>query len=153
MLADLDAMYTLHDIFFNHTMAVGVNISGFISTMAMNTVTESFITAGRGNDPSGDPMGIDSDQAPYLFTEMTVAWASADDNLVISDLQSAIQADVEDQLSDYLSSFVYLNNAGGDQPVFNGYNADNVARLKVIRDKYDSLQIYTNQLIGGFKLI
>ncbi|KAH8681906.1 FAD binding domain-containing protein [Xylariales sp. PMI_506] len=151
--ADLDAMYTLHDIFFNHTMAVGSNITGFISTMAMNTVTESFIIAGRGTDPSGDPMGIDAEQAPYMFTEMTVAWAFASDTPTVAKLQSAIQADVEDLLSDFISPFVYLNNAGGGQSVFNGYSADNVARLKTIRDKYDPSLVYTNQLSGGFKLV
>ncbi|KAH8896105.1 FAD binding domain-containing protein [Thozetella sp. PMI_491] len=147
LLADLDAMNKLHDIFFGRTQAIGPDITGFISTMAMNTVTESFIIAGRGEDPSGDPMGIDATKAPYLFTEMTIAWALASDTLTIATLQANIQADVEEQLGEFLSTFLYLNNVGGGQSPYAGYNEDYLARL-IIRDLYDPSRVYTDQVVG-----
>lgn len=47
---------------------------------------------------------------------------------------------------------IYLNDADLDQPVFAGYPAENVQRLKEIRAKYDPGMIYTNLMPGGFKV-
>jgi hypothetical protein len=63
-----------------------------------------------------------------------------------------INEELRAKLGETIVPFLYLNNAGGGQDVFKGYNLANVARLRSIRDKYDESGFLTNQLIGGFKL-
>ncbi|KAI0538639.1 hypothetical protein GGR58DRAFT_500987 [Xylaria digitata] len=74
MLADLGAMLPVHDTIFWFTQERGPNIVGFVSTLAMSAVTKSYVTVNRGEDPLGDPMGIDTDFAHYLFCEETLSW-------------------------------------------------------------------------------
>ncbi|CAG9954560.1 unnamed protein product [Clonostachys rosea f. rosea IK726] len=152
MLADLNAMYAVHDVFFRHTQESGPAIEGFISTLAMNAVSKSYITNNRGADPAGDPMGIDADKAPYLLCEETFSWSSKNDTGRIEQLMADINEELRAKLGETIVPFLYLNNAGGGQDVFKGYNLANVARLRSIRDKYDESGFLTNQLIGGFKL-
>jgi hypothetical protein len=152
MLADLDAMYAVHDIFFKYAKERGPNITGFISTLAMNAVSESYITTGRGQDPSGDPMGIDVSAAPYFFCEETISWSYEADTALIEQLIQDINAELDSTLEDIIIPFVYLNNAGGVQDVFANYDATNLGQLIAIRDKYDPAHIYRKQLVGGFKI-
>lgn len=152
ILADLEALHIIHDTFFRYTQERGPAITGFISTLAMNAVSKSFITENRGLHPGGDPMGIDADSAPYFFCEETFSWSHKNDTGVIEELMEDINAELRFKLADFLVPFLYLNNAGGGQDVFPGYDASNLARLKGIKAKYDPSGVYTTQLIGGFKL-
>lgn len=152
MLSSLDALYSVHDIFFNYTQEHGPAINGFISTLAMNPISRSFIETNRGLDPAGDPMGIDSAAGPYFMCEETFSWTLQNDTEVIEKLISDINSEMHAKVGDYLVPFLYLNNAGNGQDVFQSYNATNLARLKTIKQKYDSDGVYTNLLVGGFKL-
>ncbi|KAF5007214.1 hypothetical protein FDECE_6448 [Fusarium decemcellulare] len=98
MLADLDAMYAVHDIFFRHTQKRGPAIEGFISTLAMNAVSKSYITNNRGADPAGDPMGIDADRAPYFFCEETFSWSHRNDTKRIEQLMEDINVELRAKL-------------------------------------------------------
>jgi hypothetical protein len=40
----------------------------------------------------------------------------------------------------------------GSIRVFEGYAAENLVRLKEIREKYDPVMVYTKQMPGGFKV-
>lgn len=53
--------------------------------------------------------------------------------------------------AEYLYHYLYLNDAGRDQPVFQSYPAANLARLKRIRNKCDPLRAYTDLMLGGWK--
>lgn len=48
--------------------------------------------------------------------------------------------------------FIFLNDAGYDQDPFQSYGAENFARMKAIRDKYDPKGVFTKLCVGGFKL-
>lgn len=152
MLSSLDALYAVHDIFFNHTQERGPAISGFISTLAMNPISRTFIETNRGLDPAGDPMGIDSTAGTYFMCEETFSWSYKNDTQVIETLVSDINSEIHAKLGDTLVPFLYLNNAGNGQDVFKSYNATNLARLHEIKAKYDSNGVFTNLLAGGFKL-
>ncbi|CAH0027115.1 unnamed protein product [Clonostachys rhizophaga] len=138
MLADLDAMYA----------ESGPAIEGFISTLAMNAVSKSYITNNRSADPADDPMGIDADKAPYFLCEETFSRTTPDALQLMADINEELRA----KLGETIVPFLYLNNAGGGQDVFRGYHPANTARMRAIRDKYDESGLLTNQLIGGFKL-
>lgn len=152
ILSSLDALYAVHDIFFKQTQERGPAISGFISTLAMNPISRTFIETNRGLDPAGDPMGIDSTAGPYFMCEETFSWSHENDTQVIATLMSDIDSEIHAQLGDTLVPFLYLNNAGNGQDVFQSYNATNLARLQEIKAKYDSNGVFTNLLAGGFKL-
>ena len=152
MLSDLDAMFVAHDIFFRYVQERGQNITGFISTLAMNPISKNYIVAGRGEDASGDPMGIDAQGGPYFYCEETISWTLDSDTDSIRQLIDDLNTEIKDQLGDRLVPFLYLNNAGDKQDVFHSYNATNLERLVAIRDKYDPAGLYAEQLVGGFKL-
>ncbi|KAL3304205.1 FAD binding domain-containing protein, partial [Colletotrichum asianum] len=152
MLSNLDALYTAHDAFFQLAQERGPAIKGFISTLAMNPISRSFIETNRGADPAGDPMGIDSDAGPYFMCEQTFSWSLKNDTGAIETLIADINSEMSAKLGDKLVPFLYLNNAGNGQDVFNTYNAANLQRLKTIKTKYDTEGVYTSLLVGGFKL-
>lgn len=152
VLSNLDALYTAHDAFFQLAQERGPAIKGFISTLAMNPISRSFIETNRGADPAGDPMGIDSDAGPYFMCEQTFSWSLKNDAGAIETLISDINSDMSAKLGDKLVPFLYLNNAGNGQDVFNTYNDANLQRLKTIKARYDTEGVYTSLLVGGFKL-
>jgi hypothetical protein len=45
-----------------------------------------------------------------------------------------------------------MNDAGFGQEIFQGYGAGNLAKLQLIRKKYDPLNVYTNLMPGGWKV-
>ena len=47
--------------------------------------------------------------------------------------------------------FIYLNDAGDDQDPFAAIPAENLERMKSVREKYDPDFVFT-ELVGGFKL-
>ncbi|KAF4836886.1 Bifunctional solanapyrone synthase [Colletotrichum siamense] len=152
MLSNLDALYTAHDVFFQLAQERGPAIKGFISTLAMNPISRSFIETKRGADPAGDPMGIDTDAGPYFMCERTFSWSLKNDTGAIETLIADVNSEMSAKLGDKLVPFLYLNNAGNGQDVFNTYNAGNLQRLKTIKAKYDTEGVYTSLLVGGFKL-
>ncbi|KAI0903428.1 hypothetical protein F4823DRAFT_568692 [Ustulina deusta] len=145
-------MLLVHGTFFRYAQERGPNITAFISTLAMNAVSKSYIAANRGEDPSGDPMGINASLAPYFCCEETLSWSLESDTAVIEQLSQAIDSELQRKLGNIIVPFLYRNNAGGDQEVFQGYNHTNLARLISIRKKYDPEGMYATQLVGGFKL-
>lgn len=152
ILADLEAMYTAHDTFFQFAQERGGAIEGFISTLAMNPISASFIESNRGANSSGDPMGIDASSAPYFYCEQTLSWSSDSDTEAINQLVLDLNEEMQLQLGEALVPFIPLNNAGGEQEVFQAYDPTNLDRMVSIRNKYDPIKIYKNQLVGGFKV-
>ncbi|KAF4473012.1 FAD binding domain [Fusarium albosuccineum] len=102
--------------------------------------------------PRRRPDGLDADRAPYFFCEETFSWSWKNETKLIDQLMEDINVELRAKLGDIIVPFLYLNNAGGGQDVFQGYNPANVARLRSMKEKYDESGLLTNQLVGGFKL-
>lgn len=153
ILADLNAMETIFDTFFAEAEARLANVTGIIATAAMMPFAESFFVNGRGEDPLGDPFGINATAAPYIWMEQAFEYDLASDteyiNTVITEINAAIDAVLDESLR---SPFLYLNDADADQPVFEGYAPENFAKLKEIMIKYDPTGVFTTQVPGGFKI-
>ena len=50
------------------------------------------------------------------------------------------------------AQYHYMNDAGFGQKVFQGYGSGNLAKLQLIRAKYDPLKVYTDLMPGGWKV-
>jgi len=67
-------------------------------------------------------------------------------------------AKVTDAINDVLAhagqkaTYIYMNDAGLGQPVFQNYGPRNLAQLRSIRAKYDPENVYVDLLKGDWKL-
>lgn len=147
--ATKEAMNIVHDAFFDGAYKVG-NLTDFFVGLAFNSITTKFIEA--SNSGIGCPQGVE--EIPLFWVEQAISWGNAADDTVIEEFVRTVNANMTAQLTaiNATAKYIYLNDADIDQPVFQGYPAENVARLKDIRDKYDPTMVYTNLMPGGFKV-
>lgn len=150
-LATIEAMEIVHDTYFDAVASFGLtNLTGFATGLAWNAITKTFITV--SNSGIGCPQGIE--EIPLFWVEQSLSWGDAADDAVIESFVQTVNANITAQLeaANATTPYIYLNDADPDQPVFSGYPAENVARLKSIRDAYDPDMVYTNLMAGGFKV-
>lgn len=157
IVADRDAMAAIYNTGLDLAQQrLADVVEGAAVSMTYQPVPASMILAGRGEDPTADPFGIDVSRGPYLWIDLNVAWLEAADTPVVEAYMTEVVNAVDQALGklkrDVKSSFLYLNDAAGTQPVFEGYGATNLARLKRIREKYDPEGTYTYQMPGGWKV-
>lgn len=156
ILADLDAMGVVVDTFFDETATLLSNVTGGVVTLAVMPISETYILANRGNSTAGDPMGIDASKAPFVWVEQSWLYVLGSDTAYMESVMATVNDKIDEnlaQLGDGVRTpYLYLNDADKGQPVFEGYNQDNVAKLQEIRNKYDPSNIYTDQMPGGFKV-
>lgn len=153
LVADLDAMGIVFDTFFEQAESLLANVTNGGATLALMPITEAFIVNNRGGNESADPMGIDASLAPYLWVEEAFQYTDEADTEYIDSVITTIRAAIDAVLpEEMVAPYIYLNDADKDQPVFEGYAAENLERLKEIRAKYDPAGIYTTQMPGGFKV-
>lgn len=154
MTVDRDAVDLVHDTFFDAANSELSGIKGLTASISFQPVTKDFIQQGvrRGGV---NPQGVNPDRAPYFWAVLNLSWQDPDDDVTSRAFARSITADIEAALDDkgVMGGYLYMNDAGKGQPVFQNYPTDNLARLKEIRTKYDPLRIYTNLLIGGWKVL
>jgi hypothetical protein len=149
--ATREAMDIVHDTFFDAILSQGLsNLADFFVGLAWNSITTKFIEA--SNSGIGCPQGVAEE--PVFWVEEAFTWGDSADDAKIEHFIQTVNANITAQLQaiNATSSYIYLNDADPDQPVFQGYPAENLERLKAIRAKYDPLMIYTNLMPGGFKV-
>lgn len=153
IVADLDAMGLVFDTFFAQVEELMANVTNGGATLAVMPITEAFIVNNRGGNESADPFGIDASRAPYIWLEEAFQYTDAADTDYIDEVIVAVRAAIDAVLPEEVKSpYLYLNDADKGQPVFEGYAAENLDRLKTIRAKYDPAGIYTTQMPGGWKV-
>jgi hypothetical protein len=88
------------------------------------------------------------------WVEESLTWGDSADDALIEEFVTTTNANITTQLEaiNATSAYIYLNDADEDQNVFAGYPAENVKRMKVIRDVYDPDLVFTNLMPGGFKV-
>ncbi|KAF4626377.1 hypothetical protein G7Y89_g11779 [Cudoniella acicularis] len=149
--ANRQAMDIVHDTFFDAVIAQNLSsLSSFFVGLTWNAITTKFIET--SNNGTGCPQGMTEE--PVFWVEQSLSWGDSADDAKIDAFIQSVNANMTTQLvaANLTSSYIYLNDADKGQPVFAGYPAENVQRLKDIRDKYDPLMIYTNLMPGGFKV-
>jgi hypothetical protein len=86
ILANKGAMVIIHDTFFEMAQTRLANVINILATIAMMPVSESYITANRGESPNGDPMGIDAAKAPFIWVEQSLMYSSSADDETVADV-------------------------------------------------------------------
>lgn len=148
-----EALQIVHDTYFAMAAEYFADVEIWITGLALNIISKEFVLAGIANGGE-DPIGLDPERAPYIMIEESLTWYYESDDDTIEAFYTAFNANITAQLEPYdvLTPFVYLNDANGAQDVFGGYPAENVQKLKEIREKYDPNRVYTDLMPGGWKV-
>lgn len=150
-IATREAMDIVHDTFFDAVVSQGLSdLADFFVGLAWNSITTKFIA--ESNSGIGCPQGLVEE--PVFWVEEAITWGNPADDAKIEHFVQTVNANITAQLQAVhaTSSYIYLNDADPNQPVFQGYPPENLERLKSIRAKYDPLMIYTDLMPGGFKV-
>ncbi|KAF2231389.1 FAD-binding domain-containing protein [Viridothelium virens] len=147
-----DTVQTIHNTFMAVAEQMISIVTGVEAALAIMPVSKNWVE--QSNAGAGDPMGLDESKAPYIFVEQSLTWGLPVDDATIENFVTVVNQQLNAVLDakGLKSSFLYLNDADGGQPVFQGYKPENVAKLKAIREKYDPKRIYTDLMPGGWKV-
>ncbi|KAI9734316.1 MAG: hypothetical protein M1834_002420 [Cirrosporium novae-zelandiae] len=150
--ASKEAITMIHDTYFSTVQTQLANVTNFFAGLAFMPITHQYIAA--GNAAGGNPQGISESRGPYIWVEQSYMWSDAADDDKINNFLTSINANITTWLDsrDLGSKYLYLNDADAIQPVFQGYPAENLRRLKDIRNKYDPGMVYTKMMPGGWKV-
>ncbi|KAK7183097.1 hypothetical protein DPSP01_005958 [Paraphaeosphaeria sporulosa] len=105
----------------------------------------------------GNSLGFDPDSHPEKDQLNLLIMYQYDEGRMEVALQREINRltkEVEDIAREEraLSQFIYLNYAGSDQKVLEGYGKKSVEKLKRVAAEYDPDGVFQKQVRGGFKL-
>ncbi|KAF4809481.1 Bifunctional solanapyrone synthase [Colletotrichum siamense] len=154
LVVNREAVDLVHDSFIAAATSKLSSIVGLSASITFQPITKEFIEQGisRGGP---NPQGVDPAKAPYFWVVENLSWQDSKDDVVARGFAETVTADIEAALEakGVAGGYLYLNDAGKGQRIFQTYPAANLARLKAIRTKYDPLRIYTNLLVGGWKVL
>ncbi|KAF3917582.1 hypothetical protein AA313_de0203883 [Arthrobotrys entomopaga] len=124
-------------------------IIGFANNLSIQPIGRKFIRAGISN--GGNSMGITT---PIVSISVNIVWVSpTDDVKVIAYLDTLFAKFKEATIAAGKDSpFEYMNYAGPKQNPISNYGADNIAQLRVTKQKYDPTDVFGNLVKGGFKI-
>ena len=151
-VVDRNAVQEIHDTFVSEVTSKLAGITGLQASVTFQPVTKSFLQ--KSIDSGGNPQGVDVSKAPFFWVVQNWSWTNGSDDDLVYSAADAITADINALLvkNSYSATYLYMNDAGKGQPVFQSYPATNLRRLKAVRSKYDHLRVYTNLLVGGWKV-
>lgn len=151
-LVDRDAVQEVHDTFVSEVTSKLAGIAGLQASITFQPVTKSFLQ--KSVDSGGNPQGVDVSKAPFFWMVENWTWSNASDDDTVQSIADTITADINVVLAkkSYSATYLYMNDAGKGQRVFQSYPVANLRKLKLIRTKYDPLRVYTNLLVGGWKV-
>lgn len=155
------ALQIIHDTYldavqqFNTAAAAGAaaGLGGiYLTALAMMPVPRTFFTASNDN-----PQGVNPDLAPYVWIEESFSYTGTLTDSQIDAFYLRTNANITSKLREHgisIAAFHYLNDANELQTdaVWAGIPAENVRRLKGIRDRYDPEMVFTRLLPGGWKV-
>ncbi|KAF4425881.1 Bifunctional solanapyrone synthase [Colletotrichum fructicola] len=154
LVVNREAVDLVHDSFIAAATSKLSPIIGLSASITFQPITKEFIEQGisRGGP---NPQGVDPAKAPYFWVVENLSWQDAKDDAAARSFTETVTADIEAALEakGVSGGYLYLNDAGKGQRIFQTYPAANLARLKAVRTKYDPLRIYTNLLVGGWKVL
>ncbi|KAI8317279.1 Bifunctional solanapyrone synthase [Colletotrichum sp. SAR11_240] len=154
LVVNREGVDLVHDSFIAAATSKLSSIVGLSASISFQPITKEFIEQGisRGGP---NPQGVDPAKAPYFWVVENLSWQDAKDDAAARGFAETVTADIEAALEakGVAGGYLYLNDAGKGQRIFQTYPAANLARLKAVRTKYDPLRIYTNLLIGGWKVL
>lgn len=147
-----DAVQKIHDSFVSQVSSKLSSVAGLQASITFQPVTKSFLQ--KSVESGGNPQGVDVSKAPYFWMVENFTFTNASEDAIVEAAADAITAEINALMAQksYSASYLYMNDAGKGQRVFQSYPAANLRRLKAVRAKYDPLRVYTNLLVGGWKV-
>ncbi|KAK6580611.1 hypothetical protein PZA11_006847 [Diplocarpon coronariae] len=102
----------------------------------------------------GNALGITGADGPLILFNLVYSWSSAgDDSRILAAARRIISRSNSTAYSRGLGhAFIYQNYAALEQPVFQGYGRQNLARLRAASRKYDPKGVWQKMQPGYFKL-
>ena len=151
-IVDRDAVQLIHDTFLSGVNSKLPNVANLQASITFQPVTKDFLS--HSIKSGGNPQGVDISKAPYFWMVENFTWTEASDDARVHAAADQITADINRllQARSFDAKYIYMNDAGKGQPIFQGYPDANLKKLKAIRTKYDPLRIYTNLMPGGWKV-
>ncbi|KAJ4985548.1 Bifunctional solanapyrone synthase 4 [Stagonosporopsis vannaccii] len=147
-----DAVQKIHDTFISQVSSKFSNVPGLQASITFQPVTKSFLE--KSAESGGNPQGVNISKAPYFWVVENWTYTDSAYDASVEAAADAITANINALLAQksYSATYLYMNDAGKGQRVFQGYPAANLRKLKAIRTKYDPLRVYTDLLVGGWKV-
>ncbi|KAF6803641.1 FAD binding domain-containing protein [Colletotrichum sojae] len=128
------------------------DVEGLRPTYILNIVPKSASTVAKTNGV-GNTFGLDDDQS-YIWWQFTTSWARAEDDLRMTAWTQSLLArhhEINRKLG-LATEFIYMGDAGEFQKPFPQYGAENLEKMRAVRDQYDPDLVFTKLNWGGFKL-
>jgi hypothetical protein len=152
-IVDRGALSIIHATLLDLAVKRLASCKNATAGVAIQPISEEFIR--QGNLKGGNPQGIDMSRAPYFWTQLNLAWSSMADDEYMHQFVVEYTSRVNDLLAraELGAQYLYLNDAGEGQRVFESYGAKNLEKLKKVREKYDPLKVYTELMPGGWKVL
>jgi hypothetical protein len=118
--------------------------------LGLQPVSTSLVDAGIAR--GGNALGLDRANQTWWVLD-TGHWLAKDDS-VAHEATKSLMAKIDKAIDQEDSNIDYrfMSDASWDQDVLASYGADNVAKLKKVRAKYDPGLVFTYLVPGGFKL-
>jgi hypothetical protein len=151
-LGDRDAIDIIHSTLLEQSLKKLADRANATAGVAFQTITKEFIR--QGNIKGGNPQGIDDSRAPYFWTVLQLAWSEEKDDDYMHQFGKDFTALVNDLINraGFGAQYLFLNETGEQQRVFQSYGADNLRKLKDIRAKYDPSKVFTELMPSGWKV-
>lgn len=151
-IVDRDAVQLIHDTFNSGVYSKLSNVPNLQASITFQPVTKDFLS--HSAKTGGNPQGVDVSKAPFFWMVENFTWGTVEDDATVHAAADQITADINNMLSakSFNAQYLYMNDAGKGQPIFQSYPAANLLKLKSIRTKYDPLKVYTNLMPGGWKV-
>ncbi|EUC47507.1 hypothetical protein COCMIDRAFT_89974 [Bipolaris oryzae ATCC 44560] len=151
-VVDREAVQIIHDTFNSLVYSDLARIPNLQASITFQPITKEFLS--HSAKSGGNPQGIDVKKAPYFWVVENFTWGAAEDDDAVHAAADKITAKINSLLREksLAARYLYMNDAGKGQLVFESYPAANLLRLEAIRAKYDPLRVYTDLMPGGWKV-
>jgi hypothetical protein len=152
-IVDRDAVQIMHDTFNSFTYSELSKITNLQASITFQPVTKDFLL--HSTRTGDNPQGIDVSKAPYFWMVENFTRDTAEDDATVHAAADKITVNINHFLysRSLEAQYLYMNDVGKEQPVFESYPTANLLKLQLIRVRYDSLRIYTTLIPGWWKVI
>ncbi|KAJ8508269.1 hypothetical protein ONZ45_g9441 [Pleurotus djamor] len=122
-------------------------------TASFQPISVTHLQATANNGVGGTPQGLSPKDGDLILLNLNTVWASKSDDAAMEKAVRGVidWATKEAKRRNVLHPWLYINYALPDQNVYESYGAANLRRLRDIKRKYDSGDVFGRLWKGGFK--
>lgn len=148
--ANATAIRIAFDTYYD-TVASLEDVEGFSTAFNILPITPIVTTAPE------NAMGLGGDDGPAIWYVQAPLWSNTEDDQRVIEVHAEANAKIREKLSAAGLGplpFMYLSDIQKAQipETYPAYGAENLQKLKDIRDKYDPERVFTELVPGGAKV-